>query len=366
MKKNLKDLLTVSLAGVIIFGFALWCIVKPAGDFSNTERRALAQLPEFSVSNLLSGSFSGDFEEYSADQFPLRESFRRIKALSVYYLFNQGDNNGVYVADGYASKLEYPLDESSYKRAAQRFEKVYEKYLKEQGSKVYFSLIPDKNRFMAEQNGYPAMDYQRAEELIREYTPFMEYIPIDDLLELPDYYRTDTHWRQERIVDVAERLAEAMGSELSGEYAEKELPIPFYGVYYGQAALPLPAEELYYLENEVIAQLSVYDHETGKQLAAYDMDKAAGADPYEMFLSGSKSLLTIQNPAAENGKELIVFRDSFGSSIVPLLAQGYSAVTVVDIRYISGEMLGNFIDFHGQDVLFLYSTMVLNNSVTLK
>ena len=116
MKKNIKELLTLSLAGVTVVGFALWCIVKPAGELSQTERRPLAQLPEFTMEAVLSGSFSGDFEKYSADQFPLREGFRRIKALSKYYLFQQGDNNGVYIADNHASKLEYPLNEDSYKR----------------------------------------------------------------------------------------------------------------------------------------------------------------------------------------------------------------------------------------------------------
>jgi hypothetical protein len=41
-------------------------------------------------------------------------------------------------------------------------------------------------------------------------------------------------------------------------------------------------------------------------------------------------------------------------------------VTVVDVRYVASAMLPRFIDFHGQDVLFLYSTLVLNNSVMLK
>jgi hypothetical protein len=52
--------------------------------------------------------------------------------------------------------------------------------------------------------------------------------------------------------------------------------------------------------------------------------------------------------------------------MVPLLVQGYKTVTVIDIRYISGAMLDRFVDFHGQDVLFLYSTLVLNNSSTLQ
>ena len=63
---------------------------------------------------------------------------------------------------------------------------------------------------------------------------------------------------------------------------------------------------------------------------------------------------------ATSDKELIVFRDSFASSMVPLLLENYKTVTLVDIRYMSTQVLGNFIDFHGQDVLFLYSTTVLN------
>lgn len=77
------------------------------------------------------------------------------------------------------------------------------------------------------------------------------------------------------------------------------------------------------------------------------------------------SLLTIENPHAAD-RELIVFRDSFGSSLVPLLAEGYRRITLVDIRYLASARLADFIEFNGQDVLFLYSVPVLNNSETLK
>ena len=83
-------------------------------------------------------------------------------------------------------------------------------------------------------------------------------------------------------------------------------------------------------------------------------------DPYEFFLSGPISLLTMENPATEGSRELILFRDSFGSSIAPLLLDGYSKITLVDIRYIHPDLLGKFIDFQGCDVLFLYSSLVLN------
>ena len=85
-----------------------------------------------------------------------------------------------------------------------------------------------------------------------------------------------------------------------------------------------------------------------------------------MYLSGARALLTIENPAADSDRELIVFRDSFGSSLAPLLVQGYARVTLVDIRYLQPELLGQLLDFHGQDVLFLYSTLVLNSAGAIK
>lgn len=71
-------------------------------------------------------------------------------------------------------------------------------------------------------------------------------------------------------------------------------------------------------------------------------------------------------PNAQAERKLLVFRDSFAASLLPLLAEGYSEITLADIRYLSPSMLGKFIDFTAQDVLFLYSTSVLNDSSTIK
>ena len=125
-------------------------------------------------------------------------------------------------------------------------------------------------------------------------------------------------------------------------------------------------ETIYFMESAILAGCTVYNHETGKTAAVYDMSKLDSRDLYDVYLSGAAALLTIENPAADSGRELIVFRDSFGSSLVPLLAADYAKVTVVDIRYVASDILGQFVDFHGQDVLFAYSTLVLNDSGSLK
>jgi hypothetical protein len=118
--------------------------------------------------------------------------------------------------------------------------------------------------------------------------------------------------------------------------------------------------------SDLLKDCKLYSFETGKYGSVYDIDKVNGKDPYDVFLSGAQSLLRIENPNAKTDKELIIFRDSFGSSVTPLLAQDYKTVTLVDIRYMDSRMLGNFLEFNGQDVLFLYSTLVLNSGTTLK
>ena len=366
MSDKVKNISLVVMTAVFLCGFLLWGILKPTDAESVSERRPLATFPAISGESVFSGEFMTNFEKYTLDQFPLRDSFRTVKAVTAFYVLGQKDNNDIYISDGFASKLDYPLNEDSIEYAAERFKFVYDSYLADKDMKVYLSVIPDKNYFMAGINGYPSIDYDKLISDMREHTDFAEYIGIDHLLELSDYYRTDTHWRQEKITDVAQCLADGMGVSLSAEYTENEVDIPFYGVYYGQSGLPLPSDELYYLDNDVLKECTVYDFETGSYIPVYDLEKTNGNDPYEMFLSGSKSLLTIENPNAGTDKELVIFRDSFGSSIAPLLAEGYAKITLVDIRYISPNMLGNFIEFTDQDVLFLYSTGVLNNSITIK
>ncbi len=363
--KRTYQLTTVFLA-VLFLGFVLFCWIKPAEEYSAAERRKLAQIPEFSIGALKEGTFMTDFEKYALDQFPFRENFRKLKAWVSTAVFQKSDDHDIYVSDGYAVKMEYPLKEKSLDYAGKKFQALYDKYLKDKGSKIYVSLIPDKNYFQAEKSGHLSMDYEKLFSAMQDQMPYAEFVDITELLTVEDYYSTDVHWRQEKIVDVAEMLADAMGAKISGGYDKKVLEGDFYGVYFGQSALNLPGEKLYYLTNKILEQCTVYNYETKERGGIYDMKKAAGKDPYEIFLSGPASLLTIENPDANTDKELIVFRDSFGSSLVPLLTEGYEKITLIDIRYIQSALLEKYVDFTEKDVLFLYSTVVLNNSETLK
>ena len=357
--------ITVLIVAVLMLTLSAVCVLKPRTEYSESERRKLTAFPNFTLSSFENGSFAKNFETASLDQFPLRDSFRTLKALAQYKLFGFADNNGIYVANGFAAKQIYPLSEASVKNAAEKINSIYEDFL-DLSNKVVVAVAPDKGFYLAEKSGHLALDYDRLTEILRQNAAVGEYVDLTDTLSAECYYKTDTHWRQDKIAPAAAKIAAALGVELESSYTTSTATDNFYGVYYGQSALPLPAEQINYVTSAAIDSAEVYNAETKATGGVYDFGKLSGKDPYEFFLSGSVSLLKITNPTQQNGKRLVVFRDSFGSSLVPYLIGAYSEIAVIDTRYISPSLLSDYVDFDGCDVLFLYSTLLLNDSYTLK
>ena len=359
MKRTISLILILAIWG----GLAAFAWVKAPVAVSDSERRPLEQFPEVSGESLLSGQFMKDFADYAVDQFPIRDGFRTLNAYLTYYLLGQTDNNGIYLSDGYAAKMDYPLNDASVSGAMNRFTELYEMYLTD--SDVHFALVPDKSCYLAEDAGVLSIDYDALYAHVADSLPWAEVIDLRPYLDIEDYYRTDTHWRQEQIVPAAQAIAAELGVTVP-EFRKMQIDRPFYGVYYGQAALPMEPDTMYYLTNEVLENCTVTIHDSGTTADVLDTTKLNSRDLYDVFLSGGAAVLEITNPAGEAGKELIVFRDSFGSSMVPLLVHDYETVWVLDTRYVNPAMLSQFVEFSGQDVLFLYSTLILNSSGALR
>ena len=361
--EKIKKILVVAALALTLVGIFVLHIALPDGTVSEAERRPLEQLPELTAEGVFSGDYFKDLEDYLLDQFPLRDSFRRLKANFQYKVLGLKANNGIYQAEGHLSKLDYPVEQNQTKLAVEKFNAILAGH--PQIGKAYYSLIPDKNYFLAAANGYPAMDY---EELLRQAEGInAAYIDIFPLLSIDDYYYTDSHWRQEQIVDVAQKLADAMGTAADGMDAyTAESRENFRGVYHGQSALNLPGETLTILKSRVTDSAIVKSLEHTAAMSVYNWDEFENTDPYDVYLSGAEALITMENPLQDNGRHLIVFRDSFGSSISPLLLSGYSKITVVDIRYVASALLDNYVDFTDADVLFLYCTSMFNSGAALK
>ena len=365
----MKKIISIVCFLAFIFTLGIACFAKEPVQVLVSERRKAAQFPEFSVEAVMDKSFFSGLEDFLADQFPLRDIFRSIKAAIQLKFLNQSDNNGIYTADGHISELDYVLNETSVENAAKKLNDIYGKYIEGKGAKCYFSVVPDKNYYLAEKNGYPALDYGRMIEIYTSGVKNMEYIDIFDCLTLDNYYKTDSHWKQQEIAPVIEKLAAKMNFEAKpADYYTAEKLADFEGVYAPRLAMGSGfKDEIITMNSPATDGAKIWNLETNKVTqGVYDKSKLESGDKYDVYLQGAAALLTVENPSATEKKELVIFRDSFGSSLAPLMLDGYSKITLVDLRYISSQMLGEFVDFSGCDVLFIYNTQILNQSSLLK
>ena len=362
MSDNLKNIIISLIFVILIIGIFVANILKEDTEVSISERRKLAQFPEFSFVSLASGKYFEKFDKYVTDQFIERETYRKTKVLVEKNLFGKKDYSNIYVKDGVLIEQTYPLNEKSVIGLTKKITNIKEKCLTV-NNKTYYTIVPDKNYFVNGDN--MRLDYEKLKSLMQDGLSWAEYIDIFDDLNLDSYYITDSHWKQEKLQNVVQKIAKKMDMNLSNEYEEKKI-LDFKGVYAGQYPIQTSGDTLRILTNKILEECTVYNYEKNVQTKIYDMNKLNAYDKYDIFLSGAAALLKIENPNATTNKELIIFRDSYGSSLTPLLVQNYSTVTVVDTRYISPKILGEYIEFNNQDVLFEYSVLLINNSSTVQ
>ena len=345
-------------------GIALF--IPPDSEYSQTERRQLASPPELTLNSLTNGRFFTEADEWITDHFKGREQFRRMKAEWQLNILRDSENDGFAVYDRSIVKLEKEINNISLDYASGKLKSVYDTYLSGTNCRVYTSLIPDKSYYLAE-HGYPVMDLDSMEESF--YAMFPDAVPVSvkASLSLNDYYLTDSHWRQDRLIRTANLLLSSMGrpGDLELDDFDADSCGPFYGVYAGQSALDPDPDIITYLTGGPISEIIVTDYPSMQTIPVYDPEGCDRRDLYTLFLGGAKGFLRIENPAVTDGKQLVIFRDSFGSSIAPLLAARYSSVTLIDTRYFHPSLLKKYISFEDQDVLFLYSATLLNNSQAL-
>lgn len=288
-------------------------------------------------------------------------------------------NGDVFVMDGHLSEVVYPLKGNMVTYAGTLMQSIYDTYLSSGNHQIVVSIVPDKNVYLSASDDYaagtlneiPVINYAEMTAMLRTETDdFAQFVDLTDTLSLSSYYFTDMHWRQELLAAPAHLLGEAFGLEL---YTEGEgiayTTHPFVGSYTKETlASAAETDTLYYLMNETLEQVQVTDYEGGipQPGVLYNTDIKPDAKTYDLFLSGPMPLQVIESPLAKTDRELIIFRDSFTSAIAPYFCEQYAKVTLVDLRYLSSGVLADYITFDDQDILFLYSTHILNTAMILK
>lgn len=355
----MKKYITIILFFGLILVLDVIFLMTPDKEISESERRYLEKRPTLSFETLENGTYPDDLETYLLDQFPFRETFRKLHSFLSFDVFQKIENNDIIIYEDTAIKLEMDYNYDAVSTTIAKLNTLKNTYFSE--NPCYFALIPDKACYLSD-SLYPSIDYEHVFQMLDADLENIQTISLKEHLTLADYYRTDSHWNQINISKISDLLKETMGNTVpTPDYKIEEIP-DFYGVYDSQAALNMAPDTLSYYTNDMLSACTVYHYDTEQTKDIYDLEKLSdekSLDMYDIFLSGSKPLLKVENPSSASEKTLIVFRDSFGSSLTPLLADAYSEILVIDLRYIHMDYVLNYIEINPDaDVLFLYSTLI--------
>lgn len=273
------------------------------------------------------------------------------------------DENGLIQAGGYYMDFIGELRPEAITRFADKVNSLADTYLT--GAKgVYYAVVPSKAYFVNDRLETP-FDYAAMEAALDAGITGAQKIDLDGALSLSDYCVTDPHWKQENLQEVLDRLGDALGfdADLSAFTAH---PVENFTGQHGYGKEGFPSETISYLTSAATDAATVDNFQNKDVTTVYDLTALDTDTPYNLFLSGPSPLVTITNPAGPEGKDLVMFRDSFACSLAPLLVDQYRTITLVDIRYMASSLLPQYVDFAGKDVLFLYNEQVINHSEMLR
>lgn len=360
MSDKIKDIVVTLVFLFTIIILFLINVIKKDTDISIAERRKLATMPNLTTKSLFDGTYFKKFDSYVTDQFIERDAFRKIK-IDI-ELSTKGEYNNLYMHDDYIIEEIFPLNSNSINNLTNKINYIKNTYLNN-NSNVYYTIIPDKNYFV--NKGNLKLDYNKLQDIMKSNLTNINYINIFDKLTLDNYYKTDTHWKQEDLYNVAHTIANQMNFSITNDNVINTVTT-FKGSYASRLSVTKDIDTIKTISNLSILNSSVYNYDTKKYTKIYDYNKLKSLDKYDIYLSGASSIIDIVNPTSISNKELIVFRDSYGSSLIPLLIDGYKKITVVDIRYVSSRILDKYIKFNNQDILFMYSVLTINNSFSIR
>ncbi len=349
--KRLRLLPILFIGLILVMGAGL--LVLPRQEFSPLEKRYLASPPALTLEG---GQFSRDMEEYLGDHFPLRADWVGLNARYRLLTGIMAADNVWRLPDG--ALVEAPLGSDTAR--LERNLRLLSDFARK--AALPFALVtpPAAGAVSPRAGYYPYPDEGLLESLdpagIR-VVPLFEAFKASDI---PLYYRTDPHWNGQGAYRAYQLASSALGFEAlpARDFTVTESP-GFFGSAYARSGLwSTPPDILELWDSGAKLSLS-FDGKPDVHDSLFFTRHLSEADQYPVFLDGNHGLTDIINHDRPSGRKLLVLKDSYGNSLVPLLLPHFDRVTVIDLRAYRGKLL-SLISENGYDqILAVYALNAL-------
>lgn len=348
MKKNKRNVLTVSLFSAFLLLMLALLLILPKKDFSQNEKRFLAEFPKPDWQSISSGKWGNDLESYLADHLPFRDFFVGLNAYADLAIGKQVSKD-IRTAGDRLVEAPVTWNEANIQKNLN----VIAKFAETIGKPVALSLVPSAG-WAAGLDGYQddvllGQIYSMARENIHS-------LNITDCFRgRPElYYRTDHHWTSQGAYAGYSALMEALGRPYpkSDDFEVEVLSDVFQGSTYSRSALWLTKPEAIELWHG--SDVTVSNAETeGEHDGVFYRERLDESDKYTVFLDGNHSLVRIHNP--EQTGSILVIRDSYSNCLGCFLAESYGDVIMVDLRYYRSPVSELVAQEGVDDILVCYS-----------
>lgn len=357
----------VILFGTIFLSFCVYNLIVPAREFLENENRYSEKMPEFSVSSLISGKFTKEYEEYITDKTAFRDFFVSTKS-NLEKFIGKKDNNGVYFCDD--DYLIQTFDNREYSEILSSNINAVNMLSDQPGLNVSFCLIPTAYEILKDK--LPRFSYNDYQKQVLKYSKNnlnkVNFInPSETLYKNREdyiYYRTDHHQTMNGSYLVYKDIVDSFGIPT---YEKKDFDIKtiadnFYGTTWSKSTVGIKADSI--IKYEPLFDVSYkVSYDLGEEIdSLYSEKNIAIKDKYTYYLDGNHGITTIKTSygsgkklISENGKKLAIIKDSYAHSIIPLIANHYSEIAVFDLRYYNLSIPKYLKENNIRDVLFIYN-----------
>ena len=347
----MKNLTTTIVFCALIGALTVASTVNPVREYSETENRALAQMPKFSFKTLFDGQFTAGYEEFITDQFVARDMWITLKTRSELAL-GKKDTNGIFFgSDGYLfEKHEVPKDincdrsESNLRWLGRFLENKADSY------NIRVMIAPTASLIHA--------DKLPANAPVWDQAAFLDKVgALDGAVDARDvlmahnaediYYKTDHHWTTLGAYYAYTALCESLGlTPLPADTARVTLAEDFVGTLAAKVNLPMEPETIFTYDTDVSVQV---DYNLGMKVTDTLIEESylTTRDKYGAFLDGNQPIADVTTDV-KNGKTLLVIKDSYAHCMAPLLATHYERLIFLDLRHFNGTV-SSYLDMLAAD-----------------